>query len=188
MKTSPDPDPLRVLVSMDGSLESETFASRLNATPGFAGLIDEIEQAEVCLSDECGRSLPVPTLVLTKWGRAAYDAAGCGCCQPISRDTSWQLLLDALIAAADRDPRPTTQLSLSGPPNELGTLTRRELDVLQLVGHGKSIAECAEALGVAPSTIGNHKYRLMRKLDVNNSLQLMRIAVRHGLADIEEQG
>ncbi len=63
-------------------------------------------------------------------------------------------------------------------------LTRRELEVLRLVGLGKTVNQCADSLGVRPSTVGNHKYRLMRKLGVTTSLQLLRIAVRNGLADL----
>lgn len=186
MSQQPDVDPLHVLVSMEGTLESEAFANRINAARGFVGLIDAIEQAEVRLANQCGQSLPLPSLVLSHWSDTGTEIAACSCCPSISRNSSWASLLDACVEAADRDPRPVEQLSISGPPNELGTLTRRELDVLRLVGYGNSIAECAEAMGVAPSTVGNHKYRLMRKLDVSNSLQLLRIVVRHGLADIEE--
>lgn len=67
----------------------------------------------------------------------------------------------------------------------LSRLTRREIEVLRLVGFGMSVNECAEHLGVSPSTVGNHKYRLMRKLKVNTSLQLLRIAVSNGLAELE---
>lgn len=64
-------------------------------------------------------------------------------------------------------------------------MTPRERDVLCLVGQGKTVGQCAEEMGVADSTIGNHKYRLMRKLNAKNSLQLLRIAVRSGLADFK---
>lgn len=96
----------------------------------------------------------------------------------VSHQTSWPRLLDALAAACGRKPGrglPTTEA--------LSCLTRRELDVLRLVGLGKSVSECAKELGVTNSTIGNHKYRLMRKLGVTNSLQLLRIAVQNGVAD-----
>lgn len=185
MKSTSKIPPLRVLVALAGKLESEAVASRISAAHGFVGLTDEADPAEVRIGYRCGRESPLPSLTLSKLGMPGIETAVCECCRSISRNTSWELLLDACIAAANRNPRTPRPLAVLGPRHELGKLTRRELEVLRLVGHGKSIAECAEALGVAPSTIGNHKYRLMRKLDVRNSLQLLRIALRHGLAEID---
>jgi len=41
-----------------------------------------------------------------------------------------------------------------------------------------------EVLALAPSTVDNHKSRLMKKLGVHKSLDLNRLAIREGLVSI----
>ena len=65
--------------------------------------------------------------------------------------------------------------------SHISLLTPREIDVLKLVALGHSVKKCAEMLGLAPSTVDNHKARLMKKLDVHKALDLTRFAIREGL-------
>jgi len=63
-------------------------------------------------------------------------------------------------------------------------LTNREIEIWTLLGEGKTVADCAERLGIAPSTADNHKAKLMKKLNVNKSTELARLALRAGLVDL----
>ena len=65
--------------------------------------------------------------------------------------------------------------------SHLAILTPRELEVLKLIALGHSVKHCAELLDLAPSTVDNHKSRLMKKLGVHKALDLTRLAVREGL-------
>ncbi|HEY5313151.1 MAG TPA: LuxR C-terminal-related transcriptional regulator, partial [Pirellulales bacterium] len=67
-------------------------------------------------------------------------------------------------------------------PASLGQLTRREFDVLLHIAQGYTVKQCAEALGISPSTADNHKSRLMRKLRVHKTVDLARLALRCGLS------
>jgi DNA-binding NarL/FixJ family response regulator len=60
-------------------------------------------------------------------------------------------------------------------------LTPREIEVLRLIAQGSTIKDCANQLSLSPSTVDNHKTRLMKKLGVHRSLELTRLAVREGL-------
>ena len=62
-------------------------------------------------------------------------------------------------------------------------ITRREREVWQLIAQGLAVREVAESLGLAESTIDSHKSRLMRKLGIHKSLDLVRLAVRLGIID-----
>jgi two-component system, NarL family, response regulator NreC len=68
--------------------------------------------------------------------------------------------------------------------SHLALLTPREIEVLRLVALGHSIKNCAELLKLAPSTVDNHKSRLMKKLGIHKSLELTRLAIREGLVSI----
>jgi DNA-binding NarL/FixJ family response regulator len=63
----------------------------------------------------------------------------------------------------------------------LARLTPRERDVLVHVAQGNSVKRCAELLGISPSTVDNHKSRLMRKLHVHKAVELTHFAIREGL-------
>lgn len=63
-------------------------------------------------------------------------------------------------------------------------LTPREIEVLKLIALGHSIKHCAEVMELAPSTVDNHKARLMKKLGVHKSLDLTRLAIREGLVSV----
>jgi two-component system, NarL family, response regulator NreC len=67
------------------------------------------------------------------------------------------------------------------PTSPFAKLTPRELEVLRLIAMGHTIKDCAVELRLSPSTVDNHKTRLMKKLGVHRSLDLTRLAVREGL-------
>jgi DNA-binding NarL/FixJ family response regulator len=63
----------------------------------------------------------------------------------------------------------------------LESLTRRELQVLQLTVEGKSAAEIAVSLSVSPGTVATYRWRLMTKLHLNDLPSLVKFAIQHGL-------
>jgi DNA-binding NarL/FixJ family response regulator len=64
--------------------------------------------------------------------------------------------------------------SLSGDPLE--SLTDRELEVLELIGHGVSTAAIADRLGVSVKTIETYRSNIRTKLDLKDAAQLIRYA------------
>jgi len=64
------------------------------------------------------------------------------------------------------------------------SLTTRELEVLQLIVHGKSNKEIAAVLGLSANTISVHRANIMQSLDIHNTAELVVYAIRHGLASI----
>ena len=63
-------------------------------------------------------------------------------------------------------------------------LTATEVNVLKLIIKGMSNKEIAHLLHRSPRTIENHRAHLMKKLDVNNSIELVRRVIRLGLMDL----
>lgn len=66
----------------------------------------------------------------------------------------------------------------------LGKLSQREAEVLAQLAEGLTVKQCAQRMGLAFSTVDNHKARLMKKLGVHRSVELVRLAVREGVARI----
>jgi len=64
---------------------------------------------------------------------------------------------------------------------ELAVLTRREIEVLAMIGDGMSRAAIADALNRSTKTIDKHLESISGKLRVNNRVGLAKIAHRAGL-------
>jgi two-component system response regulator NreC len=79
----------------------------------------------------------------------------------------------ALAEAYQRDEEP--------PEDPYGTLTDREREIFQLVVEGKHNAEIAALLFISPKTVDNHRTRMMEKLGVHSTAELIRYAARHKL-------
>lgn len=103
-------------------------------------------------------------------GASAYvakDAAG---------DRLIQVLLDVLASAGSSavhpcEPRPAPRDS------SLKDLSARELQVLQLIGEGRSSRQVAELLHLSIKTVEAHRQRIKRKLALRSNAQLIQFAV-----------
>lgn len=60
-------------------------------------------------------------------------------------------------------------------------LTRRQVEVLDLLGAGKSTLRIADALGISPETVRNHVRGILRTLGVHSRLEAVVDARRSGL-------
>ena len=56
-------------------------------------------------------------------------------------------------------------------------LTDRELEVLELLGQGRTTVQIAKQLNISPSTVETHRAHLKEKLHVQNVSELIRVAV-----------
>lgn len=66
---------------------------------------------------------------------------------------------------------------------ERDTLTLRERQVLHLIAQGCANAAIAERLSISPKTVDNHRTRMMAKLQVHSTAQLLALALKEGLLD-----
>jgi DNA-binding NarL/FixJ family response regulator len=65
----------------------------------------------------------------------------------------------------------------------LDLLTSREREVLQLIAEGKTNKEIAGSLNLSVYTVDAHRGRIMEKLNLHSTGELVRFAVRNGLID-----
>ena len=64
-----------------------------------------------------------------------------------------------------------------------GSLTTREREVFHLVAEGLTTKEIARKLDISVKTAENHRGRVLDKLDMRNTAELVRYALRKGLLD-----
>ncbi len=65
----------------------------------------------------------------------------------------------------------------------LDLLSSREREVLQMIAEGKTNKEVATALNLSVYTIDAHRGKIMEKLNLHSTGELVRFAVRNGLVD-----
>lgn len=63
------------------------------------------------------------------------------------------------------------------------SLSLRQREILRLLVEGCSAKVIAGRLDISPRTVESHKYKIMQILDISNNAELVRFAVRNGLAD-----
>ena len=66
--------------------------------------------------------------------------------------------------------------------DELSKLSPRQREVLQLLAEGHSAKEIASILDISARTVEFHKYRMMEALGLKSAAELIRYAVKHGIA------
>ena len=67
-------------------------------------------------------------------------------------------------------------------PDEHPILTEREIEVVRLIAEGLTNREIAERLGISVKTVDTHRGNIMEKLDVHNTAELIKYAIRKGIA------
>ncbi len=66
-------------------------------------------------------------------------------------------------------------------------LTAREKQVVRLISLGCTMDETAAILGLSPSTIDNHKTRVMAKLGTNKITLLVRLALKMRISTLKDK-
>jgi RNA polymerase sigma factor (sigma-70 family) len=62
-------------------------------------------------------------------------------------------------------------------------LSDREFQILRLLGSGKSVREIGCQLNLSQSTISTYRHRILEKLKLNSTADLIRYALEHQLTD-----
>jgi HD-GYP domain-containing protein (c-di-GMP phosphodiesterase class II) len=104
-----------------------------------------------------------PALTTPRATRELLDEARAGRLDPVA--------VDAVLSAAGRPPR-RRRAQLAG-------LTDRETEVLSLIAKGLSNRQVAEALTLAPKTVGHHVESIYAKIGVSTRAAATLYAVRH---------
>jgi DNA-binding NarL/FixJ family response regulator len=75
--------------------------------------------------------------------------------------------------------------AITHPGNEPSRqLTTREMEILQLIVHGKSNKEIAAVLDLSANTVAVHRANIMQALGIHNTAELVVYAIRQGLVSI----
>jgi DNA-binding NarL/FixJ family response regulator len=80
------------------------------------------------------------------------------------------------------------QLALGAMPGSEAapheSLSDREFEVFRMLVAGESVSDIAAKLNLSVKTVSTHKANLMQKLGLSNQTELVRYALKHGLATL----
>ena len=191
---------LRAVLSRD---EFEVVAEAGDALAGFAAV--ESTQPDMVLVDE---SLPgadgitaarellrrdpnrrVMVVSMNADESAAADALEAGARGYFGKDQPIEDLRRAVRAVAEGHRYLPPALSARaietrlrrGRNGPLGLLSRREREVFELLVRGFTNELVASHLRISRRTVETHRSRILKKLHVHSAVELIRLAVRHGL-------
>lgn len=84
-------------------------------------------------------------------------------------------------------PQVATQMALD-PFNQkedtmFDCLSRREMQIAQMLTDGKKVTQISDLLGLNPKTVYSYRYRIFEKLGIRSDVDLTILAVKYGLTD-----
>jgi FixJ family two-component response regulator len=121
----------------------------------------------------------IPTVFMTGHGTIPMSvrAMKAGAVEFLTKPFSGDDLLSAIHQALERDRVGRAARAAEDTVRaQLGKLTARERDVLELVAAGRLNKEIAAKLGIVEQTVKQHRGRIMRKLDARSVADLVRLA------------
>lgn len=72
---------------------------------------------------------------------------------------------------------------VNGSESIIDALSQREFEVFSLLAEGKTVNDIADTLNLSPKTVGTHHTSIKQKLNVSNSAELARLAIRSGILE-----
>jgi two-component system invasion response regulator UvrY len=152
--------------------------------PGMGGL-EAIRR--MLARDERVRVLALSAHDATSYVQRVFKAGALGF---LSKRSAPEALIDAVRSVAagrrylDTDTSQRVAMAhLDGDTHPSDLLTEREFAVFLQLAQGASVAQIAERLGIAASTVGTHLYNVKQKLGAANQSELTLVALRWGLME-----
>ena len=151
--------------------------------PGMSGLdlIKEIRQAQP--------GLPTLALSMHPPSQFARRAIGAGAIGFISKNAKLDEFMDAVDAAREGRRYISTDANSVGSHAEKwdalphDALSDREYQVLRLLGSGQTISDIGRDLGLSVKTVSTFRARMLKKLGMRTSAELMRYAIENQLLE-----
>lgn len=86
----------------------------------------------------------------------------------------------AVVRGEQVMPPAVEKLLAAGGGHPANALTKREVEVMEMLARGMTNREIAHHLDIGIKTVDTHRGHLMKKLGLRNNAELARFAVKHG--------
>ena len=127
-----------------------------------------------------------------------FDAIKAGANGYLSKDASREQIIDAIRRVMEGEKVLSDSISNTLLINyiekdkkqekfsekKVDGLTKREIEILKLIAEGHTYKEIAEELFISFRTVETHKNNIMYKLELKNTVDLVKFAIKNKLVDI----
>lgn len=97
----------------------------------------------------------------------------------IMKNSSLSKVVEAIRTVAQNQPYfdDTVISDKNGLTKEEIVLSKREIEIVKLIGEGKTSSEISDILSIGKSTVDTHRKNILKKLNMHGKTDLMRFAV-----------
>lgn len=141
----------------------------------------------------------IKVLVLTMYTNEEYihQLLQAGASGYLDKHTAPNELLSAIMAVSQGNPYLSPSISKTiieeylrqadeaHLEDDFDKLSSREREVLQLLAEGDSYKDVAKKLHISEKTVGVHRVNIMEKLNLSNSTELVKYAIRKGIISLD---
>jgi two-component system, NarL family, invasion response regulator UvrY len=150
--------------------------------PGMSGL-ETLRR--MIRRDACARVLVFSMHDQAVFAEQALEAGAAGY---ITKSSAPEILVEAVISVATGHSYLGSDISraLAGhraapESTAISQLSPREFEIFRLLAEGRGVADIAELLNIGYKTAANYSSTVRDKLDLNNTADLTRLAIREGI-------
>jgi DNA-binding NarL/FixJ family response regulator len=131
-------------------------------------------------------------LVLSMHANATFasQALKCGAKGYLTKNSFAEELVIALDAIAKGQTYLSSDIakkialqSVISDQNPMQQLSAREFEIFRLLAEGQDTDSIASALKISNKTVSNYQTVIKQKLGINNPVEIVRLAIRHGLIE-----
>ena len=139
---------------------------------------------------KCRPSIPVLILTMHVEEQYARRALRAGASGYVTKNATREELLKAVQVVMEGGVFLDSEIGLKISPGEAGSddpvhrsLSARELQVMSLIGSGKTVSEIAVLLKISDKTVSTYRTRILEKMKMRTNVEIIRYAIRNGLAN-----
>ena len=135
----------------------------------------------------------LPVLILSMYPQEQYAlrVLKAGACGYLTKESATDQLIAAIETArrgeryASPEVAARLAVALAGDTEDSPqqNLSDREFEILRMIAQGYGVSRIAETLSLSVSTVGTYRARLLRKLGLRQTAELVAYAVRHGFVE-----
>ena len=159
--------------------ENPDLAILDNSMPGLSGL----EVVEKLVREDLKTRFVLLTMHTEP--RLASQALQSGAAGFLIKESAFEELLAAIQAVMQGNNYVSSAIAVKMVENPGGCralpLTPREKEILALIASGLTNRQIADRLCISHKTVDTHRTRLMRKLDLHSTAELVALAIKEGL-------
>jgi DNA-binding NarL/FixJ family response regulator len=189
---------IEVVAEASNGREAVDKAARFDPTVVLMDIrmpeLDGLEATRrILAADPDARVLVLTTFDLDEY---VYEALQAGASGFVLKDDPPEQLIAAVRTVASGDAllspgitkrviRQFTRMPRASPPDELGELSARELEVFRLIALGLSNTQIGKELFIGETTVKTHVTHILSKLGLHDRVQAVVLAYRTGVVDLD---